>query len=470
VKFKRLAELTLLIESLSDSGFLMTEAVKLAQELQDIFKKFDLKVPDDVPDVQEVKLKDKDLLKVFDGRKEQDLKMGKVLLKLFPNLDEPTFHRIIGEIKAESTDDIEFTVEKDVVKAYTTYCIDSCMSNKKNLLYFYTTQPDISIVIARKDGKPIGRALLWSKVEGAKNGMFMDRIYPADDDMIVAKFHKYAEEKGWSHRLSQRTYNTDENVTIIYNVQNKEKLIGKLLPYMDTFRYGQRDIPKLSNTYKPFDQQSLIVFSSTDGKILFDIAKELKELNNKFIVAARGGHLEIVKELLAAGADVHAEDDAALRRAAHNGHLEIVKELLAAGADVHAEDDAALRRAAEYGRLEVVKELLSAGADVHAWDDCALRWAARNGHLEVVKDLLAAGANVHADDDYALSWAAECGHLEVVKELLAAGANVHGKNDFALRWAAGNGYLDIVKELLAAGADATKLSPDLQKKLTDKGK
>jgi len=43
--------------------------------------------------------------------------------------------------------------------------------------------------------------------------------------------------------------------------------------------------------------------------------------------------------------------------------------------------------AAESGHLDVVKYLVEKGADVHADDDGALRWAAESGHLDVVKYL-----------------------------------------------------------------------------------
>ena len=98
-----------------------------------------------------------------------------------------------------------------------------------------------------------------------------------------------------------------------------------------------------------------------------------------------------------------------------------IPDILAAGADLHAYDDYALRWAAGNGHLPVVQALLAAGADLHANDDHALRWAAGNGHLPVVSALLAAGANVHADDDQALCWAANCGHTEIVKLLQNVG-------------------------------------------------
>ena len=136
--------------------------------------------------------------------------------------------------------------------------------------------------------------------------------------------------------------------------------------------------------------------------------------------AAEDGNLAAVNRLLAAGADVHALDDLALRWASFNGHLAVVQALLAAGARVHANNDYALRQASENGHLAVVQTLLAAGADVHANNDYALRWASRNGHIAVVQALLAAGADVHADDDYALRYASSNGHTDVVAALQRA--------------------------------------------------
>jgi len=87
------------------------------------------------------------------------------------------------------------------------------------------------------------------------------------------------------------------------------------------------------------------------------IGEPFIDKNHALVYCAGYGKLDFVKYLLAAGADVHAENDRALRWASSNGHTEVVKILLAAGADVHANNDAALRYASAMGRTETVKVL-----------------------------------------------------------------------------------------------------------------
>jgi len=64
------------------------------------------------------------------------------------------------------------------------------------------------------------------------------------------------------------------------------------------------------------------------------------------------------------------------------------------GANVHAENDAALRGASANGHTETVKVLLKAGADVHVWNDDALHLARMDGHTKIVKLLEAAAAKL----------------------------------------------------------------------------
>src|SRR5437867_4020276 len=70
----------------------------------------------------------------------------------------------------------------------------------------------------------------------------------------------------------------------------------------------------------------------------------------------------------------------------------------------------ALSLASEKDQLGVVKYLVNKGANVHAHDDLALRRASAHGHSEIVKYLISVGANVHANGNQALIWASERGH------------------------------------------------------------
>ena len=57
------------------------------------------------------------------------------------------------------------------------------------------------------------------------------------------------------------------------------------------------------------------------------------------------------------------------------------------GANIHANNDQALREAARYGHLAIVKYLTEQGLNIHAQNDAAIRWATKSGHLDVVKYL-----------------------------------------------------------------------------------
>jgi len=112
------------------------------------------------------------------------------------------------------------------------------------------------------------------------------------------------------------------------------------------------------------------------------------------IDASRKGNLERVAELLREGVDVCSGDiELALRTASFYGHAAIVKRLLEAGANVHAEDNKALHSASWYGHTDVVKLLLDYGENVHAGFDGALWRASYNDYYNIVILLLDYGAD-----------------------------------------------------------------------------
>ncbi len=205
------------------------------------------------------------------------------------------------------------------------------------------------------------------------------------------------------------------------------------------------------------------------------------------IAAAGGGHIDIVKTLLAAGADVkklNIEGRSALMAAALRGDEAIIKILLDSGADVKVKDqqgETALFDAVRYGHVGTVKLLLEAGAEPNIHNQrtakapdngyTPLMYAARRGVAgntasvqnwnDVITALLEKGADPNARNSRgatSLGIAQDAGYQDAVKLLLAGGAKevftYAGMNlNDALQVSASNGDAVKVIESLNAGAD-----------------
>ena len=126
------------------------------------------------------------------------------------------------------------------------------------------------------------------------------------------------------------------------------------------------------------------------------------------LFAAVYGHKEVVKLLIAEGANVNVkgafDEWTPLQLAASEGYKEIVELLISNGADVNAKVDwngtTPLHEAAMSGHKEIVELLIDNGADVNAkkkgYGYTPLHYAATYGYKEVVELLIAKGADVNA--------------------------------------------------------------------------
>ena len=187
-------------------------------------------------------------------------------------------------------------------------------------------------------------------------------------------------------------------------------------------------------------------------------------------------HLDVVKYLVAKGADVNAKSSnngtTPLMSAAMRDLLDMVKYLIANGADVNAKDSEGttpLMLAATWGHLlDVVEFLVSNGADVNAKDSKGTTPLILAGveRMDAVKFLIDNGADVNAkgkDERTLLIYATMCGSLDAVKYLVAKGADVNTKDNKGLTppmHAVNAGHLDVAKYLTANGADIDIIYPD----------
>lgn len=219
--------------------------------------------------------------------------------------------------------------------------------------------------------------------------------------------------------------------------------------------------PHDAKGYCPAVQQGLL-FSDNQVTVFMDEPDSTGQ--SPLTVAARLGHLEVVKVLINAGA---TDRGSALISAAGGGQLEVVEFLLGVCDRFWDKKNInlALISAAGSGKLKIMDVLFKSGAAVSAVNNngnSALMMAARKGNLDVVNVLLKIGVG-NEDKDKALLCAAENGQFEIVNTLLNVGARVsviNNEGKSALMIAAGRRDLETVKILLKSGADVFQVDHD----------
>lgn len=188
------------------------------------------------------------------------------------------------------------------------------------------------------------------------------------------------------------------------------------------------------------------------------------------VILGNGGpqHIETVRLLVRARANADIADPGgltALQHARSKGFREI--EAILTGNDTVATMDRALIDATRRNDVEAARRLIAAGANVNAQDenrDSAFLVAGAQGRLEILKLTLLAGADLRSTNRYggtALIPACHHGHVETVRELLKTAIDVNHVN--RLGWTAlletailGDGsapYVEIARLLVAHKAD-----------------
>lgn len=188
--------------------------------------------------------------------------------------------------------------------------------------------------------------------------------------------------------------------------------------------------------------------------------------NNKtaLTIAGEKGYVDIAKELISAGANLHP-----LLIASYNGDVNSVNTFISANINTDYSDNdgfTSLMMASEKGHVAIVNALILTGADINKINEegsTALTLASQHGNIEVVDALIAANAKVNYVNNKgnnsgttSLLFAIEYGHTDVALSLINAKANlkyVNNKGYTALMWACQQGNIEIVKELISKGVN-----------------
>ncbi|KAF7989575.1 hypothetical protein HCN44_008249 [Aphidius gifuensis] len=188
------------------------------------------------------------------------------------------------------------------------------------------------------------------------------------------------------------------------------------------------------------------------NSLINQVVEQDGQRTSPFIIAARHGQDKVIKMLLdkykpdleqegTVKFDGYIIEGASpLWCAAGAGHLNAVKTLVRAGADVNHPTNTSstpLRAACFDGRLDIVSYLTQHDANIHLankYNNTCLMIAAYKGHFNIVSFLLENGADPNEKalcGATALHFASECGHCSIVKILLKFGAKIM-KNEIGM--------------------------------------
>lgn len=175
------------------------------------------------------------------------------------------------EIKLVSGEDIRNWYHEDNYYEIKNTLGNSCMKYDCCQGYFdiYCEQPECQMLIALKEGKLAGRALVWT----VDDITFLDRVYYIED-CIYSIFKEYAISNKWVIREDNSLLSDGDDQMflspkddyakpVLLSFQIKLNRRYDYYPYIDTFRYFD-NIANVLYSYNP-GISSIVMCSSTEG-------------------------------------------------------------------------------------------------------------------------------------------------------------------------------------------------------------
>lgn len=178
--------------------------------------------------------------------------------------------------------------------------------------------------------------------------------------------------------------------------------------------------------------------------------------------ACSHGNLKIVKKMIEAGADIHANKSCALNFACRSGNLELVQYLLSLNVDVNSVDVynySTISSAIIGGNYDIFALLIERGADIETLLENSgatlLHSAVSHSSLEIVEKLVELGADINAEDLSGWTVLYSANDIVMIKKLIELGAPVAKycqNSDFCWETPIMYNDVDFIKLLIANGA------------------
>lgn len=167
--------------------------------------------------------------------------------------------------------------------------------------------------------------------------------------------------------------------------------------------------------------------------------------------AVTEGHYHILDMLVKHIKNVDAYKNELFLLAVTNGFGQITQYLVEIGANVHYQDDFALRFAVKYHDLYFIKILIEHGANIHTHDNWVFKTAVSRTNVDLVKLLVAKGISINCCNNYLLRMSVICNNMELVKYFVEN--DKYKEYDSALQLAIQYAHVNIASYLVSQGAD-----------------
>jgi hypothetical protein len=178
--------------------------------------------------------------------------------------------------------------------------------------------------------------------------------------------------------------------------------------------------------------------------------ENFSDFHKRLFSACKAGHLYNVQEIINSCSKIFLKNYLStchdiVSVICQEGHVHLLKYLITKG--LIFDKNQALLTASTFGKIRILKYLIKNGADIHANDDLAVRYAIENGHVETVKYLhsIEVGVNPFTTSVSGFIFACGNGHLKMVDYLMDKNVDLGNKWRDAIFKARENGHINIVK-------------------------